>query len=48
MKNIASDVLSAAADAMEATETSASEDGDQYFVLQTEGKCEETDLIDLE
>jgi hypothetical protein len=33
---------------MEAAEISASEDGDQYFVLQAEGKFEETGLTYLE
>jgi hypothetical protein len=40
--------LSAAVDAMEAAEISASEDDVQYFILQAEGKFEETDLTDLE
>jgi hypothetical protein len=40
--------LFAAADATEAPEISASEDDDQYFVLQAEGQFEETDLTDLE
>jgi hypothetical protein len=40
--------LSAAADAMEAPEISASEDDDQYFVFHAEDKFEETDLTDLE
>jgi hypothetical protein len=37
-----------AADAIEAAEISASEDDDQYFVLQAEGKFEETELRHLE
>jgi hypothetical protein len=40
--------LSAAADAMEAPEISASEDDDHYFVLHAEDKFEETDRTDLE
>jgi hypothetical protein len=40
--------LSVAAGAMEAAEISASEDDVPYFILQAEGKFEETDLRDLE
>jgi hypothetical protein len=34
--------------AMEAAEIAASEDDVQYFILQAEGKFEETELTDLE
>jgi hypothetical protein len=40
--------LSAAADAREAAEISASQDDDQYFILHAEDKFKETDLTDLE